>query len=75
MKVLIFHPFGIGDVLFTTPLIRNLKNNLPEAEIFYLSDKRVYPILQRNKFLNKVFILEKDEWRQSLKESKFSFFL
>ena len=28
---LVINPYGIGDVLFTTPLIRNLKNNYPDA--------------------------------------------
>ncbi len=73
MKILIFNPFGIGDVLFTTPLIRNIKENLPETRIDYLSNRRTYPILKDNIFLDRIFVFEKDEWREILKKSKLSF--
>jgi lipopolysaccharide heptosyltransferase II len=74
MKILIFNPFGIGDVLFTTPLIRNLKENIEGVSISYLCNRRVYPLLKTNPFLDKIFIFEKDEWRETLKKSKFKFF-
>ncbi len=73
MKILIFNPFGIGDVLFTTPLIRNIKNKLPSAEIFYLANARTYNLLKANKFIEEVFVFEKDEWRNLWKKSKFTF--
>jgi lipopolysaccharide heptosyltransferase II len=72
-KVLIFNPFGIGDVLFTTPLIRNLKNNLADVSISYLSNRRAYPLLKENKFLDKVIVFEKDEWRACARNSKWTF--
>lgn len=72
-KILIFNPFGIGDVLFTTPLIRNLKESLPDVSIDYLCNRRVYPLLKNNKFLSKVFIFEKDEWRAIANKSKLKF--
>jgi lipopolysaccharide heptosyltransferase II len=72
-KILIFNPFGIGDVLFTTPLIRNLKENLKDSSISYLCNRRVYPLLMNNVFLDKVFIFEKDEWRQTLSKSRLEF--
>jgi ADP-heptose:LPS heptosyltransferase len=72
-KILIFNPFGIGDVLFTTPLIRNLKENLKGASLSYLCNRRVYPLLRSNRFLDNVFIFEKDEWKDTLKKSKLTF--
>lgn len=69
-KILIFNPFGIGDVLFTTPLIRNLKENIQGVSIFYISNRRTYPLLKNNVFLDKVFIFEKDEWKACMRESK-----
>ncbi len=73
MKFLIFNPFGIGDVLFTTPLIRNIKENFPQAKIFYICNKRVYPLLSRNIFLEKVYVFEKDDYRRLIKKSKTAF--
>ncbi|MFH1318732.1 MAG: glycosyltransferase family 9 protein [Candidatus Omnitrophota bacterium] len=71
-KILIFNPFGIGDVLFTTPLIRNLKTNFDEASISYICNRRTYPLLKNNIFLDKVFVFEKDEWRACARESKWA---
>jgi len=72
-SILIFNPFGIGDVLFSTPLIRNLKDNLPGVSLVYLCNRRVYPLLKDNIFLNKVMIFEKDEWRSLARRSKLEF--
>jgi lipopolysaccharide heptosyltransferase II len=72
-KILIFNPFGIGDVLFTTPLIRNLKEKIENVSISFLSNRRTCPLLKNNIFLDKVFIFEKDEWKKTIRESKLGF--
>ena len=36
IKILLINPFGIGDVLFSTPLIRILKDNFPESALYYI---------------------------------------
>ncbi|MEI8349634.1 MAG: glycosyltransferase family 9 protein [Candidatus Omnitrophota bacterium] len=73
-KILVFNPFGIGDVLFSTPLIRNLKEAYPHVRLFYLCNRRVWPLLNNHPFLEKVFIFEKDEWRAVAKKSKLALF-
>ncbi|OQX80615.1 MAG: lipopolysaccharide heptosyltransferase II [Candidatus Omnitrophica bacterium 4484_70.1] len=70
MKILIFNPFGIGDVLFTTPLIRNIKDNFPSAVLTYICNKRTYPLIKKNIFIDKIYIFEKDEWRQEFTISR-----
>jgi lipopolysaccharide heptosyltransferase II len=72
-KILVFNPFGIGDVLFSMPLVRNLKENYADVSIAYLCNARVYPLLKNHPLLDKVFVFEKDEWRSALKKSKFAF--
>ena len=37
-KILIINPYGIGDVLFTTPVISNLRRAYPQATIAYLAN-------------------------------------
>jgi lipopolysaccharide heptosyltransferase II len=59
---LLINPFGIGDIIFSTPLIRNLKENFPEAKVFYLCNKKTYPILKNHPLIDKVFIYERDEF-------------
>jgi lipopolysaccharide heptosyltransferase II len=72
-KILIFNPFGIGDVLFSTPLVRNLKNNIPGVSISYMCNRRVEPILKTSPLFDSVFVFEKDEWRALARHSKMLF--
>ena len=36
MKILVFRPDQLGDVILATPVFENLKNNYPDAEIISL---------------------------------------
>lgn len=69
-RVIIVNPFGIGDVLFSTPVIGNVKLSYPDGFIGYLCNIRTAPIFNDNPNVNKVFIYEKDDWRRLWKESK-----
>ena len=68
---LIINPFGIGDVIFSTPLLKNLKKAYPEADIFFLANRRVYPLIENHPFIKKVFVYERDEFEKIKKQSKF----
>ena len=72
-KVLIFNPFGIGDVLFTTPLIENLRRKIPQVSISYICNIRVYPLLAASGLFDKVLVFEKDDWRRAAQRSKLGF--
>ena len=67
--ILIVNPFGIGDVLFTTPLVRAVREAFPQSIIGYLCNRRTEPILRTNPHLDRLFVYEKDEvvalWRRS----------
>lgn len=73
-KILIINTFGIGDVLFTTPLIRNIKTNAANTYIGYLANGRTAPVLAANPLINKVFIYERDEYVEVYQRSKLEFF-
>ena len=45
-KILIIHFMGIGDVLFTTPLVREVKAAFPEAELVYLTSTSCAPVIR-----------------------------
>ena len=70
MRILIVNPFGIGDVLFTTPLIANLKEAMPDCFIGYVCNIRTKDILLNNPKIDKVFIYEKDQFRKLFRASK-----
>jgi lipopolysaccharide heptosyltransferase II len=61
-KILIINPYGIGDVLFTTPVISNLRLAFPQATIAYLANRRTADLLKYNPDIAQVFIYERDEF-------------
>src|SRR3989338_7130143 len=67
-RILIVNPFGIGDVLFSTPLVRAVRRAFPQAYLAYLCNRRTEEILRRNEHLKELFIYERDElvalWKQ-----------
>jgi lipopolysaccharide heptosyltransferase II len=71
MKFLIINPFGIGDVLFTTPVIKALRQQHPDSFIGYWSNLRVKPILESNSQINKVFALSRGDLKKIYQESFF----
>jgi len=68
-KILIVNPFGIGDVLFTTPVIKALKKHDPDVFIGYWSNTRVKPILAANPQIGKVFALSRGDLKKIYEES------
>ncbi len=70
MKILFANPFGIGDALFTTPVISNIKRQLPNAKIGYLCNRRVAPLLEQDPRIYKFFVYEKDEFRGLWEQSR-----
>ena len=61
-KILIMNPYGIGDVLFTTPVISNLRLAYPEASISYLANRRAADFIKSNQDIAQVFVYERDEF-------------
>jgi lipopolysaccharide heptosyltransferase II len=53
-KILFFKLGAIGDVIMTTPLIRQTKKSFPTAKIDYLVGEYSAPVLEGNKYLNKI---------------------
>lgn len=72
-KVLIINTFGVGDVLFTTPLISNLKENYPELTIGYVCNRRTEELLERNSKVDHIFVYERDEFQDVYRKSKIAF--
>jgi ADP-heptose:LPS heptosyltransferase len=69
-KILIINPFGVGDVLFSTPLIRALEKAHPDSSIDYVCNKRAHGIIKDNPRISRIHIFEKDDYRKLWKESK-----
>jgi len=55
-KILVVQFYQIGDVLLTTPLIRALKNEFPDAEIHFCANKLPSKLLENNPYISKIII-------------------
>jgi lipopolysaccharide heptosyltransferase II len=73
-KILIINTYGIGDVLFTTPLIRNLRLAFPGAQIAYLANARTADLIEANQDIAQVFVYERDEFAAAYRRNPIVFF-
>ena len=65
MKILLVRLRLIGDVIFTTPLIRELRRRYADAEIVYLVERGAAPIVRGNPHLNEVIVVDHTRgWRR-----------
>jgi lipopolysaccharide heptosyltransferase II len=72
-KALIINIFGIGDVLFSTPMVRALKDSEPGARIDFMCNERGRYVLENNKNIESLIIFEKDDFRNEFRRSKIGF--
>jgi len=69
-RFLIVNPFGIGDVLFTTPVIRAIKDSEPDSIIGYWCNERVKEILENNPNIYKIFALSRGDIKKIYQKSR-----
>ena len=69
-NILIINPFGIGDVLFSTPLIKNLRFYYPDAFIAVAVQKKVAPVLENNPHINKIILFSRGDFKDLSRQSK-----
>jgi lipopolysaccharide heptosyltransferase II len=60
-RILIFNVNWLGDVLFSTATIRNIRRNFPGSFIACIIPSRCYPILKGNPHLNEIIIFDEKE--------------
>lgn len=71
-KILVFNVNWLGDVLFSTAAIRNIRRNYPDSFIACAIPGRCYPILKGNPHLDEIIIFdEKEHQRGTLAKLKF----
>lgn len=59
MKILIVRFSSIGDVVLTTPVIRCLKQQIPNATIHFITKKAFTPVLENNPYIDRLITIEK----------------
>ena len=68
-RILIINPFGIGDTLFTMPVIGAIKKRYPDSFIGYWSNERVGELLISTPKIDRVFTLSRGDIKRIYKNS------
>ena len=63
MKVLVIQIKMIGDVLASTVICEAIKKEHPDWEVHYLIQKKTFPVVENNPFIDKVIFFEKEEFK------------
>jgi len=59
-KLLVIRFSSIGDIVLTTPVVRCLKQQIPDAEIHYCTKKQYAAVLQANPYIDEIHCFEGD---------------
>lgn len=75
VKFLIIRFSSIGDIVLTTPVVRNLKNQCQDAEVHYLTKIQYSYLLENNPYVDKIHTLDKSlpEIINKLKQENFDY--
>ncbi len=70
-NILIIRLSAIGDVVFSSPLIKALRRRYPAAKISWMVEPAAAPLLKNNPDIDELIIWPKDEWKQLWKQRKY----
>lgn len=72
-KVLVIRLSSIGDIVLTTPVIRCLKQQLPDSEVHYVVKEAFLPVIKSNAYIDKIHVFKGNlkELLLSLRNEKF----
>nr|MBK9651206.1 glycosyltransferase family 9 protein [Bacteroidota bacterium] len=74
-KILILRFSSIGDIVLTTPIIRCVKQQVPDCELHYFTKKQFHTVIQHNPYIDKIHLLDDNmsELITELKNEKFDY--
>ncbi len=72
-RLLIFNPYGIGDVLFSIPLLSALKERQNISHCAYVCNSRARAVLEGNPYVDEIITYDRDEIKKGLRK-KLEFF-
>ncbi|RLG12568.1 lipopolysaccharide heptosyltransferase I [Candidatus Pacearchaeota archaeon] len=71
MKFLIIKLSALGDIVQTLPALTLLKKYLPSSKIDWVIDKRYAEILENHPYINKLFVISKEDYKSLRKFFRF----
>ena len=69
MKFLVIRFSSIGDIALTTPVLRCMKTQLPEAKLHFLVRSRFRTVVANNPYIDQIHLLG-DDWDKMIDELK-----
>lgn len=69
MKFLVIRFSSIGDIVLTSPVVRCLKKQVPDAEVHFLTKESFHSIVASNPYIDKVHVLA-HSWELMIEELK-----
>ncbi|MCH5685014.1 hypothetical protein LWM68_12630 [Niabella sp. W65] len=69
LKILVIRFSSLGDVIYTTPVVRCLKQQLPDAEVHFITKPQFKYIYEGNPYLDKLLLL-KEKLNDTIAEIK-----
>ncbi len=66
-RVLIVHPYGIGDLIFTTPILRALRLLPGITCVDLMLGSRTKEMIETNPHVDDIFVLDRDLWKTRTK--------
>lgn len=60
LKILIIRFSSIGDIVLTTPVIRNVKKQLPDAEVHFCIKQKFRTVVENNPYVDKTHVYDKN---------------
>lgn len=67
MKFLLVRFSSIGDIVLTTPVVRCLKKQVPDAEVHFLTKESFRPVVEHNPYIDKIHVLA-HSWELMIEE-------
>lgn len=65
-RILVFNVNWIGDVLFSTATLRNIRSNFPESFIACVIPSRCYPVLKGNPYIDEIVVFDEKDRHKSI---------
>jgi ADP-heptose:LPS heptosyltransferase len=74
-KILVIRFSSIGDIVLTSPIVRCIKEQVPGAEVHYLTKKAFLPVAEAIGHTDKIYSIEKEvsEVIENLKKESYDF--
>jgi ADP-heptose:LPS heptosyltransferase len=75
MKILVVRFSSIGDIVLTTPILRCIKQQLPNTELHFLTKQNFLNVIAENPYINKFFTIKHsvNEISSSLKKEDYNY--